>query len=147
MQIVPVLDLVNGQVVRGIAGRRQEYRPIASALCPNAQPTTLAKSLVGELALREAYVADLDAIPTFEHTQRDRLAIHPRAMPRAEVAHLEALLRARDRRMLARDLVVLEDELVLLVPPDTQDVRERHGIGHLARLAHDEVGHGVSRAW
>ena len=49
--------------------------------------------------------------------------------------------RAAHIGVLARDLVIVEDELVLLVPADAQDVRERHGIGHLARLAHDEVGH------
>jgi phosphoribosylformimino-5-aminoimidazole carboxamide ribotide isomerase len=61
MHIVPVFDLMDGVVVRGIAGRRREYRPIDSPLCPDSQPTTLAGAFA-ELNLAEAYVADLDAI-------------------------------------------------------------------------------------
>ena len=38
MRILPVLDLKGGQVVRGLAGRRQEYQPIRSRLTPSCQP-------------------------------------------------------------------------------------------------------------
>jgi phosphoribosylformimino-5-aminoimidazole carboxamide ribotide isomerase len=62
MRIIPVLDLMNGQVVRGIAGRRSEYRPLVSPLCADSAPLSLARSLVRKFALAEAYVADLDAI-------------------------------------------------------------------------------------
>ena len=38
MQIIPVLDLKGGLVVRGIAGRRELYKPVVSALCSTADP-------------------------------------------------------------------------------------------------------------
>lgn len=62
MQIVPVIDLRQGQVVRGIAGRRSEYRPLISQLAANSQPTTVAISYLERFGLREFYLADLDAI-------------------------------------------------------------------------------------
>jgi uncharacterized protein related to proFAR isomerase len=30
MQVIPVIDLKDGVVVHGIAGRREEYRPLVS---------------------------------------------------------------------------------------------------------------------
>jgi phosphoribosylformimino-5-aminoimidazole carboxamide ribotide isomerase len=61
LRIIPVIDLKQGQVVRGVGGRRDEYRPIESQLCADAQPQTVAQAFVG-LGFREAYIADLDAI-------------------------------------------------------------------------------------
>lgn len=60
MQIIPVIDVLNDLVVRGVAGRRAEYRPIVSQLVPDAAPAPLAR-LLAEYA-PELYVADLDAI-------------------------------------------------------------------------------------
>jgi phosphoribosylformimino-5-aminoimidazole carboxamide ribotide isomerase len=60
--ILPVFDLLGGQVVRGVAGRRKEYRPVQSRLCDSAQPADVARAMVGRFGFNEAYVADLDAI-------------------------------------------------------------------------------------
>ncbi|MBI2823828.1 MAG: hisA/hisF family protein [Planctomycetia bacterium] len=62
MRIIPVVDLMGGVVVRGIAGRRSEYRPILSRLCPSAVPAEVARALAETFDLPELYVADLDAI-------------------------------------------------------------------------------------
>src|SRR5262249_35874210 len=62
MRIVPVIDLQNGQVVRGIAGRRKEYRPIVSQLTPSCQPADIARAFRAHFGLTELYLADLDAI-------------------------------------------------------------------------------------
>jgi len=61
VQVIPVLDLMAGLVVRGVGGRRHEYRPIESVLSPDARPGTVARSLAA-IGFRTAYVADLDAI-------------------------------------------------------------------------------------
>lgn len=65
------MDLMGGVVVRGIAGRRNEYRPIESALAPGADPVTIGRAFRQRLQLSEAYLADLDAIagaePAWEH--------------------------------------------------------------------------------
>lgn len=62
MRVIPVIDLMDGQVVRGIAGRRSEYKPIESRIASDARPGTIAKSLVDRFGFETVYVADLDAI-------------------------------------------------------------------------------------
>jgi phosphoribosylformimino-5-aminoimidazole carboxamide ribotide isomerase len=62
MRILPVLDLKYGQVVRGIAGRRSEYRPIVSCLTDSCEPAEVARAFRHRLGLTEFYLADLDAI-------------------------------------------------------------------------------------
>jgi len=60
--ILPVLDLLQGKVVRGVAGRRSEYRPIQSTLTTSTDALGVARALRDHFAVTEIYVADLDAI-------------------------------------------------------------------------------------
>src|ERR1700680_1775224 len=62
MPVLPVLDLKRGQVVRGIAGRREEYWPIVSQLTRSAVPRDVARALHEHFEFTTFYVADLDAI-------------------------------------------------------------------------------------
>lgn len=62
MQILPVLDLLNGVVVRGIAGQRSDYRPLVSQLTESVQALDVARALRDSFHFRKFYVADLDAI-------------------------------------------------------------------------------------
>lgn len=62
MQILPVIDLLGGLVVRGVAGKRAEYRPIVSPLVRDAEPDTVARAFHTQFGFGECYVADLDAI-------------------------------------------------------------------------------------
>jgi phosphoribosylformimino-5-aminoimidazole carboxamide ribotide isomerase len=62
MQVIPVIDLMGGVVVRGIAGRRAEYRPIVSQLTDSTDPVDLARAFHDRLGLTDLYLADLDAI-------------------------------------------------------------------------------------
>ena len=48
--------------MRGIGGRRAEYRPIISVLTDSAKPLDVARAFRDRLGLRECYLADLDAI-------------------------------------------------------------------------------------
>lgn len=62
MQIIPVIDILNGVVVRGIAGERQKYAPINSMLTESRDPSVIVQVLQDEFGLTDFYVADLDAI-------------------------------------------------------------------------------------
>lgn len=62
MRIIPVIDLMGGGVVRGIAGRRAEYRPIVSQLTDSTDPIDVARAFRDHLGLTDLYLADLDAI-------------------------------------------------------------------------------------
>jgi len=62
MNVIPVIDLLQGQVVRAVRGDRQRYRPIDSALCASSEPLTVARILCEHCAAQQLYVADLDAL-------------------------------------------------------------------------------------
>jgi phosphoribosyl isomerase A len=60
--LIPVIDLLAGQVARGVRGDRQAYRPIVSALCHSSLPLPVARTLCEHCNARQLYVADLDAL-------------------------------------------------------------------------------------
>ena len=60
--VLPVLDLLGGVVVRGVAGRRDEYLPLKSCLTTSTAPLDVARAFRSEFGFQRLYVADLDAI-------------------------------------------------------------------------------------
>jgi HisA/HisF family protein len=62
MRIIPVIDLMKGEVVQAVRGDRANYRPVESVLARNAQPLSVARALQEATGCEEFYVADLDAI-------------------------------------------------------------------------------------
>ncbi len=62
MQLLPVMDLLDGLVVRAIAGERSNYRPIRSRLAGSAEPAVVMRALLGLARFPGLYIADLDAI-------------------------------------------------------------------------------------
>jgi HisA/HisF family protein len=62
MLLIPVIDLMRGQVVRAVRGDRASYRPIVSTLCAGSDPLDIARALCRHCASRRLYVADLDAL-------------------------------------------------------------------------------------
>ena len=62
MRVIPVLDLMNGQVVQAVRGERDTYQPIKSVLTPETNPLSVAQALQAETDCREFYIADLDAL-------------------------------------------------------------------------------------
>ncbi|MDP6446060.1 MAG: HisA/HisF-related TIM barrel protein, partial [Pirellulaceae bacterium] len=78
MKVVPVLDLLGGVVVRGVAGQRESYQPVDCPFAASAQPPDVAAGLAGAFDFSTLYVADLDAIgggplnpSTYEAIQRN----------------------------------------------------------------------------
>ena len=62
MLLVPVIDLMQGQVVRAVRGDRQSYRPITSRLCAGSDPVEVATALCRLCGSQRLYAADLDAL-------------------------------------------------------------------------------------
>lgn len=62
MKLIPVIDLMRGQVVRARRGDRGSYRPIESRLCASSDPITVARVLRDHCDARQLYIADLDAL-------------------------------------------------------------------------------------
>lgn len=62
MELIPVIDLMGGKVVRAERGDRASYRPLSSALSPTAEPEAVLAAFLGLHPFSTVYVADLDAI-------------------------------------------------------------------------------------
>ncbi|HQR06890.1 MAG TPA: HisA/HisF-related TIM barrel protein [Gemmatales bacterium] len=61
--VLPVIDLMGGQVVHARAGLRSQYQPLISTWCQEAHdPFRLMDVLHQQLGLSEYYLADLDAL-------------------------------------------------------------------------------------
>lgn len=62
MLIIPVIDLMNGQVVHAKQGLRNQYQPIQSMISSSAVPETVLFSFLELYPFKVVYIADLDAI-------------------------------------------------------------------------------------
>jgi HisA/HisF family protein len=62
MEVIPVLDLKGGVVVRARMGQRDQYRPIETPLSRTSDPVDVARGLMSIHPFTTLYVADLDAI-------------------------------------------------------------------------------------
>jgi phosphoribosylformimino-5-aminoimidazole carboxamide ribotide isomerase len=62
MQLIPVIDLLDGHAVRAERGQRERYRPVRSSLAPTSEPVAIARALVAASGAKTLYVADLGAI-------------------------------------------------------------------------------------
>ena len=62
MDIIPVLDLRGGIVVRARMGERDQYRPLESPLSPTSDPIDVMRGLFSVYSFKTFYVADLDGI-------------------------------------------------------------------------------------
>lgn len=65
MQIIPVIDLLNGIVVHAKKGDRQHYLPIQSRLTDSSKPLDIVAALLAVYPFRQLYIADLNAIQKF----------------------------------------------------------------------------------
>ncbi|HEY2023773.1 HisA/HisF-related TIM barrel protein [Paraburkholderia sp.] len=62
MQVIPVIDLLDGHVVRAVRGQRSAYRPIQSRLAAGSEPLAIARALLEASGASTLYIADLGAI-------------------------------------------------------------------------------------
>jgi phosphoribosylformimino-5-aminoimidazole carboxamide ribotide isomerase len=73
MNIIPVLDLRGGVVVRARMGERHCYQPIVSPLSPTSDPVDVMQGLRSIHPFTTFYLADLDAI---ERTGDNNCVLH-----------------------------------------------------------------------
>lgn len=62
LQIIPVIDLMDGHGVHARRGDRSRYRLVRSMLCGSSKPSEIVDALMRLQAFSRLYVADLDAI-------------------------------------------------------------------------------------
>ena len=61
-QIIPVIDLMRGQVVHAKRGQRSQYQPIQSLLCGSSDALEMVAALLKLYPFQTIYIADIDAI-------------------------------------------------------------------------------------
>lgn len=62
MQIIPVIDLLNGHAVHAVRGDRHNYHPLQSGLCGSSEPLQVLAALLRLYPFDCLYIADIDAI-------------------------------------------------------------------------------------
>jgi phosphoribosylformimino-5-aminoimidazole carboxamide ribotide isomerase len=62
LDVIPVIDIRRGLVVRAMMGRRELYAPITTPLSKTAEPEEVVAGLLRLHAFDKLYMADLDAI-------------------------------------------------------------------------------------
>jgi phosphoribosylformimino-5-aminoimidazole carboxamide ribotide isomerase len=60
--VIPVIDIKNGNAVHAVGGRRAHYQPVQSILHRSCDPIALARAFRDSLGSESIYLADLDAI-------------------------------------------------------------------------------------
>lgn len=127
MELIPVLDLMGGQVVAGRRGERARYGPLRSVLTPSTCPVEVARALQAALGPTPLYLADLDAIMG--------LGGHARQIRRiAEETGARILLDAGIRT--ARDLTACPLEACAALVLGTETLASLEALGEIA----DQLG-------
>lgn len=62
MQLIPVIDLLNGKVVHAKKGDRENYQPIQSLISSSSKPLDVMDALLAYYPFKQLYIADLNAI-------------------------------------------------------------------------------------
>ena len=62
IEVIPVIDLKDGAVVRAQHGLRHSYAPIVTPLAKTSAPLDIAAGLLTIYPFRTFYIADLDRI-------------------------------------------------------------------------------------
>jgi phosphoribosylformimino-5-aminoimidazole carboxamide ribotide isomerase len=99
-EVIPVIDLLGGEVVHARRGDRHRYRPIVSRLSASAVPEAVLDALATAFDPRIVYVADLDALQggVPQHATLARLAA---AQPRRTFWIDAGVRRSADLQALA----------------------------------------------
>lgn len=122
LQLIPVIDLMQGQVVHARLGQRAHYKPLHSALAAGSSDALrVADGLLALHPFRQLYIADLDAITGQGHHTATLAAIRQRH-PGVELwldSGLHALPAADD----AATVTVLGSESLRTLPSRHADAR------------------------
>jgi HisA/HisF family protein len=110
-KLIPVIDLMGGEVVHAVRGQRSTYRPVNSVLCEGSEPLTVAQALLKHCGAAQLYVADLDAI-TGGKVQIDVLRLLLQSLPKTELWLDAGFAQAADVSALRADLGALAQRLV-----------------------------------
>ena len=116
MEIVPVIDLMEGIVVQALKGERELYQPVQSVLTSSADPVEIARCLQMVTNCGALYIADLDAIQGAGHNTEAiaKIASHIDANLWVDAGITDA--ESADRIMTAgADIVIIGSETLTTI--------------------------------
>ncbi|MBZ4200669.1 MAG: nickel transporter, partial [Methylotenera sp.] len=102
MQVIPVIDLLNGEVVHAKKGQRQDYQSLQSELCSSSDPLTVVAALLAVHPFKQLYIADLNAIQKLPYKTSTNFAVIARiisAYPQLEVWLDAGITKAADTQL------------------------------------------------
>lgn len=67
MDIIPVIDISQGQVVHAVKGQRQYYQPLQTPLTKGSRADDIVRAFLALYPFNTIYVADIDAITGHTH--------------------------------------------------------------------------------
>lgn len=102
MELIPVIDLLGGRVVRAVRGERSRYQPMQSTLCTSSAPLDVARAYLELYPFRSLYLADLDAIQRQGNNDAD-IRLLRAAFPHVEL-WLDAGIRLPQQLRHAKEL-------------------------------------------
>ena len=151
MQVVPVLDVLDGQVVRGVAGKRENYLPVISTWTSACDPISVAEAIRNQFGLDRFYVADLDGIMH----RRPNYLVYRQLIERGFRLLLDAGFRNLEEVLFVQE-VAMDLEIVVGLetcrsPDDLQEIVSRTPkvtfsldlVSGQARLSPDSRGWGL----
>jgi phosphoribosylformimino-5-aminoimidazole carboxamide ribotide isomerase len=144
MQVIPVLDLLDGHAVRAVRGERSRYRPVQSSLCATSDPVEVARALVAATGSNVLYVADLGAILS-RGDHADVLGALSNALGRDAFLWLDAgfadcaSMRAFVRRVLDRSRAHAHAHATIVPVFGTESLRHVGALAEAAACGFDPV--------
>ncbi len=75
MNVIPVIDLLDGTVIHAKHGQRNAYQPITSKLTHSSKPIDIIAALLDIYPFNTIYIADLNSIQQQSSTQRNHFSL------------------------------------------------------------------------
>ena len=123
MQVIPVLDLMIGQIVLAQGGNRDEYRPVHTRLTGSSQPLDVAQAIFNQTGCNWLYLADIDtfagAAPSWQ--------IYESLLERGFGLWIDADWLTNDRHLQIADRLNLE-RLKIIVSSETLSSVEQFSV-------------------
>jgi len=108
MEIIPVIDILKGKVVKAIKGERSKYFPLEdSSLAMSSDPLIMASVFKQGLGLNKLYIADLDSIEQKGDNFKTLEALKPLGI------EIMVDMGIRDRHDLNKKIINTIDYLIL----------------------------------
>ena len=115
LPIIPVLDLMIGQIVLAVGGKRDDYQPVHSKLTRSSQPLDVAKAMFQQTGCDTMYLADIDSFAGAEPNWR----VYNQLLEAGFGLWIDADWLTRSRATQISDKISLPAQLKIIISSET----------------------------